>query len=686
MEQYIFIPSLKRLKEEILTTKNNLYKALIEEADRCFIIPLSETPPCKSTTYLSQALMNLTLAYKLSEDKKYLKETMRFINTIISYPYWGNAHLVNVDLSASWILFGLSLSYHYLEEDLSSQDKKRIEDKILLQAKIMFDYINDHEDSWPKHYFQNHNWINFTGLSMVGYVLKDKYRECEKYIQVAKENFEIVFSCMPEDGSDYEGVTYWRYGVLWLIVYATLLKDREDIDYFKKSKFLKNTFSYRLYQSASKLNMQLNFGDCHDKYSCNSLAIYYKLADAYNNGYAQKLANEIFNKYIYEEQQLSKIKPGILPEMWMALLFYNDKIKEKDFVELKKIKYFKDLGLISMRTGFSENSLVFSIKCSYPGGKKQWIKGSDYYEKHNKMILSLSHHHPDNLSYILTKNNEYLAIDDGYNRNIMPVDHNVLLVDDKYCDCENTNDVYLMSAKKRLEDNPLYDLKKYYGKINYFFTNQKITFFKMSNTNIYPLDLKMKEVSRFVISNDMKYILFIDKFESDEEHYYQSVINVEHPLKEVGNFIYELSMFDKSEYRVVSFDDLDRKEINANVKSVMTTQEPDNYARINFYHNIVSTKEKRKKHMRLEFFSEDTSLLELKDNMIKINESEYLLFENTFGFNFKGDYLYLKLKGNYVKELYLINGTYLKYKNHELIKLNRRKTVFKGGLNALLKR
>lgn len=684
MDKYILIPSLKKLKKEVLTSKRALFKALLDEADRTLLIPLYKQPPQESTTYLSQAIMNLTLAYKLSDDKKYLSEAINFIDTVCSYPYWGNAHLVNVDLSASWIMFGLSLAYHYLQDDLNEEEKLKIENKLLLQAKIMFDYINEHEDSWPKHYFQNHNWINFTGLSMVGYALEHKYEEVIKYKEIAKKNFEIVFSYLPEDGSDYEGVTYWRYGVLWLYIYASILKDRENIDYFKTCKFLKNTMYYRLYQSASKINNQLNFGDCHDRYSASSIAIFYKFASLYQDGYAQKYANEIFKHHYYEEQYLSKIKPGITKEIWLALLYYDEKVQEKDLSTLDKVSYFKDLGLITIRTGFSENDYVFSIKCSYPGGKKQFLIGSDYYKKNKKWIMSLSHHHPDNLSYILTHNDDYLVIDDSYNRNILPYDHNVLLVDDIYSDVSDVNDVYLDSIKKRIADNPNYDISNYYGNITYFFTNQELTFFKMDNTNIYPLHLKMKEVSRFVITNNLKYIIFIDKFISDEEHYYQSVINLDHPIIKLQDK-YKLSMFDDMTYKLISQDDLKLHEIKSEIKSVMTTQEPNNYARIIMYHNVVSTTKRMKKHQRIEFFTPEDYVLKMYDNYIQINNDEYLLFHNDLNFSFDGEYLYIKLKNNFIEEITLINGNKVIYKDKEIIKLAEKGSISKGGLHEIFK-
>ncbi len=48
-----------------------------------------------------------------------------------------------------------------------------------------------------------------------------------------------MFDLMAEDGSNYEGVTYWRYGGMWLFVYAHLLKVQEGIDYFQSSPYLK---------------------------------------------------------------------------------------------------------------------------------------------------------------------------------------------------------------------------------------------------------------------------------------------------------------------------------------------------------------------------------------------------------------------------------------------------------------
>ena len=78
-----------------------------------------------------------------------------------------------------------------------------------------------------------------TGLAAAGYALQGEDEAAAQYIQEAKEDFARVFALMPEDGSNYEGATYWRYGGMWLFVYAHLLKVQEGEDWFQKSEYLK---------------------------------------------------------------------------------------------------------------------------------------------------------------------------------------------------------------------------------------------------------------------------------------------------------------------------------------------------------------------------------------------------------------------------------------------------------------
>jgi hypothetical protein len=121
----IFIGDLEPYRKEIAGKRKKQYQRLLEQADRYKTMVLPEEHPKESTTYMGIAIPNLALAYCLSGDEEYLHQAKRFIRTVLSYEKWGNAHLVNVDLSASWILFGLSLGYDCPGSPLRSSRKFR---------------------------------------------------------------------------------------------------------------------------------------------------------------------------------------------------------------------------------------------------------------------------------------------------------------------------------------------------------------------------------------------------------------------------------------------------------------------------------------------------------------------------------------------------------------------------------
>ncbi|WZL81193.1 DUF4962 domain-containing protein [Vallitaleaceae bacterium 9-2] len=577
MKEYIFIQqNIDELRSSIYTKRKKIFKRLDEQCARYHTMKLDEKHPEGSSTYMGIAIANLSLAYVLTKQKQYLEDARRFINTVVNYPHWGHAHLVDVDLSAAWILFGLGIGYDWLKDVIPKEEKEKIENKILLQSRRMYDFkIKTQGNGWSTNYWQNHNWINLTGLAVAGYALikeKEYKNEAQNWVECAKENFELVYNYMPQDGSDYEGVVYWRYGAMWLFVYAHLIKEREGIDYFKKTDFLKNTFDYRLYQSAPNLEEQINFGDCHDKYSGHSTAIYYKTAAEYNNGYAQYMGNFVVDKHLYKEAFESNVKPGILPECFFEFLFYDPDISEKSFDDLPKIKFFEDLGLVIFRDSWDREALHLSFKCGAPGGKSQWQKLWELKKTKGYNCFGLSHQHPDNNSFILHYGGKFQAIDDGYNRNVKASDHNMILVDGQGFEDEGVNNVYKNYSQDMVGEMKHVD-----------FTNNQL--FAIGETaKTYKKELKMKQVERQVLTTDSGCIIFYDKVKSDNKHEYtwQMYTEVYPEEVELDSNKTKVKVQYKNGLTAMCLWQQASGEISVGhhlntVRAVMTTQEPDNY-------------------------------------------------------------------------------------------------------------
>lgn len=631
----------------MMKVDKKLKSCFIEYTNTYFNLAIPKRHPKCSTTYLGYAIINLALAYLMTKEERYLARAKDFMNGVCSYTKWGNAHLVNVDLSASFILFGLSLGYNYLESYLTKEEKKKYLKNIKEHAHIMYEYkINNINNGWPTNYWQNHNWINHTAILLAGSILKE-----DKLINEALENFKIVFKNLAEDGSNYEGVSYWRYGGMWLFIAAWLIKELGYYDYFKEVKYLENTFYYRLYQSDSTLLKQLNFGDCHDRYSSHSLVVYYLIAKYYNNPYAKYLADKVLDN-IYQEQYLSHIKPGILPELGLSMLAYSN-IKAKDVKELPLYRYFEDLGLIAIRNSWSKDSIVFSLKCGYPGGKTQWLNG-------NFNTMALSHHHPDNLSYILTKGNDYFVIDDGYNRNILAKNHNVLLVDDRLTDIENKNDIYLASIKDRLNKYEDYNYLNYHGDIKKIVYQDNYLALEAVNTNIYPLDLNINEVKRVVcIVKDIKYIIFLDVFKSRDKHNYKSIINSDYVPKIKGDLAIYQGLDSKMYHYVNSNLKLSSTNFKQTIKSIMTTQEPDNYVLTNMY--STSYEVEGNDAVIVEILACNKLKVVKKDNYYLINNEDKLYYNISKEYSDALGILITKEK------IIVLDGSYLYFNNNVLL-------------------
>lgn len=584
MKDYIFIDQdINVLKEEMKTSKKLVFNRLVEQCKLYFNEQIPDEHPKSSSTFMGMAMANLSLAYLLTGQDHYKEEAKRWIFKVVNYPHWGNAHLVDVDLSAAWILFGLGISYDWLENVLLEEEKQLIKDKLILQGNRMYDYKKKTEGSgWSTNYFQNHNWINLCGLSAAGYALINEYDEAKEWIEDSKDNFNTVYSMMPEDGSDYEGVVYWRYGAMWLFVYAHLLKEREGINYFKSCKFLENTFGYRLYQAAPNLEEQVNFGDCHDRRSGHSTAIYYKVASEYNNGYAQKLGNLVRDKFLYREAYESKVKPGILPECFFEVLFFNPEVEEKPFDELPLRKFFPDLGLYVTKTSWEKDAMHFSFKCGHPGGKTQWKHLWRLKEEQNYNCFGLSHQHPDNNSFILIADNTYFAIDDGYNRHVEASDHNVVIVDGKGYEDEGQNNIWRNYTQDMVAEIEVCDITDDYSYVVGETSKQ------------YQKDLNLTCFKRHIMHTEKPYIVMLDELESTDEHIYTWIMYSDLYPKYNDAYIYE-NGHGKMSVHHYSDTKTESEFIENSVKAVMTTQEPDKYTEIKMKGLYLSNTEKKKK-------------------------------------------------------------------------------------------
>jgi hypothetical protein len=413
------------LREAIRGSHADQWRRLHEQCDWYRTQRPPAEHPRASITYLGPAAANLALAYRLTGQRGYLEEAWRWIGAAISFPHWGKAHLPDHDLDAGWLLHGLSLAYSWLRDDLSPSAEKALRDKLELQGERLYEHaVRTEGDWWSSSYWQNHNWICYAGLATAGYALGRA-----DWTSRARDNFEQVIDLLPADGSDCEGIVYWRYGVPWLAIYLDLLRDAEGVDWWSRFRFLSRTFWYRLHQAAPGFDRIIDHGDCHDRRSGHSVALYYKLAAQYGIGEARWLADLVAREHFWREAYASGVKPGVMPEAYLELLWYDPSVAPVPPDPAARVGYFPDLGLLAARTGWDADAAMVSFKAAPGGGHGAWEAAERFRAERGWRTLSAGHHHPDAGAFVLVARGAFLAVDEGYSNRKKAEHHNLVLVD-----------------------------------------------------------------------------------------------------------------------------------------------------------------------------------------------------------------------------------------------------------------
>ncbi|MFD4231499.1 hypothetical protein [Streptomyces sp. NPDC058545] len=396
---------------------------LYEEAARLRGLTPPRTHPPASITWLGPAASNPALAHRLGGDPAHLAESRRWIEAAVRLPHWGKAHMPDHDLDAGWLLHHLSLAHRWIGDDLPDGLRALLRYKLLLQGRRMYEFAVSSEGGWwSSSYWQNHNWICYAGLATAGYVLGK-----EEWTERAKENLGTVLDLMPEDGSHAEGVVYWRYGVPFLAIHLDLLQEAEGIDWWDRGGFLSRTFHYRLHQTAPGFARNVDHGDCHDRHSGHSAALYYRLAAQYGIPEAQWMGDLASGELLWQEASESGVRPGILPEAHLEYLWYDPSVPATRPTVTRA--FFPDLGLLAARTGWDHDATFVSFKASPGGGHKAWETSAKHRAERGWETLNQGHHHPDSGSFVMVSQGEFLAVDEGYSNRKRAAHHNLLLVD-----------------------------------------------------------------------------------------------------------------------------------------------------------------------------------------------------------------------------------------------------------------
>src|SRR3982751_4851572 len=162
---YVTDKELAELRQRARSSHRELWQQAIRH-----VRALNSDPPAPPAERRRQqndvglAIAEAAFVYKIEGDKKYLNAARKFMDAAVSYDIWGYANnKPNADLAAGHLLYGLAWGYDLLYNDLNETDRARYRDKLIKQARILYDFFKP-KSGKTYAYSQNHTFIPIAGL------------------------------------------------------------------------------------------------------------------------------------------------------------------------------------------------------------------------------------------------------------------------------------------------------------------------------------------------------------------------------------------------------------------------------------------------------------------------------------------------------------------------------------------
>lgn len=216
---------------------NRLCSALKKESERLLTIPLQEDPrnhkKVNDILPISREqvyrMVNLALAYRLTNDKRFSERAEKELIHVCNYPDWDPIHYLDVAEMTTAVAIG----YDWLYDQLSPSTRKLVVHSIKTKALdlVIEEYKTGNSDSWAKRE-TNWNVVCNTGMVLGALAIEEHYPELTQ--KIVNEAVRYIPNCLKHfapDGVCYEGPAYWGYTNMYLSLLLKALNDRYGKDF-----------------------------------------------------------------------------------------------------------------------------------------------------------------------------------------------------------------------------------------------------------------------------------------------------------------------------------------------------------------------------------------------------------------------------------------------------------------------
>lgn len=450
---FVTAAGLERLRERARTTHREDWQKVL----RGLAAVSAEPPPPpgpqerRSQNNVAYAIAEVSLAYAVERDPRYLEAARRWILAAIDYEPWGYTYYKpNIDLAAGHLLYAIGWAYDLLYHDLTGEERARIRASLERHARL----VHDHFAPGPRKrqaFTQNHDFIPTSGLAVTALALMGESKDASRWAAVARAHHHRAGQLLSPDGYYYEGFEYWIFSAPWLVHFLDAWEHATGESLWERGPFR----DWKHYVAHSVLpdgHAVFDFGDIWEGpltrarqgkeygrvYPGGTLQsnynILYGVAARFRDGEAQAVAD-----------RMRAFGHSNLEEYW-TLLWRDPSLPAAPIEALPRWRHFEDSGVVVYRTSWDADATAFAFRAGPPEGHRALA----LQPKVPEWDPSTGHAHPDANSFIVWAHGRYLTGDTGYAGLPRARDHNTLAVDGKGQGIEGKHDVWDGMPAERL--------------------------------------------------------------------------------------------------------------------------------------------------------------------------------------------------------------------------------------------
>ncbi len=519
---------IPRLRQEAQTTHKDIWDAIKYYADR-----LPDNCAMPNDYYdAGNVVFVSAFAYVITGEATYLdkaRECMMVNADPDKWPYWDASN--TRDLNLADMLVKNSLAYDWLYNNMTQQERDYVRAGLVRHATEMLeaaDYNNTSwSDWWKRSWIQNHFTTNNAGLGLTALAIDGELGYDPKFLSVPVSNFKVEQYVLESigEGTWHEGFNYQsaEFTPLPFLINLERIKGTDLIpeDYYKNYI---NWMAYNYLPGSEQpvFPIQSVVPDWGWDAALNQVQLRY-LANRYDNGLAEWLAEQIL-KVSTRDRYKGYHAPGMIFEF----LYYNASVNPVPPDDLSTDAYYPDIGIVTWRTGWGDDDLVFGLKSTMFGG--QWASDAFFSNSYpfdmEGSNANVGHDHADANTFYLYMGGTDLSSERPHRQTYDQSSswkttswHNTVIVDGKN---------QFMFHNQGLKGQPVG------GQIREVETAKDFDYlaadatgaYRNSNSDWDPLDLYIQNFTRYVMFVRPYYLVMVDNLRSAQEHKYEWIAHI----------------------------------------------------------------------------------------------------------------------------------------------------------------